>query len=219
MTDATDNKSKCELLENCISEENSNNEEKLENTKKDQAAESNKTNKSLKKDEILMKEHNHNESNDESNYNKKKNPGSSNTLCFLCRKYKSKKKGKNRTRLRKLPTKLSNLSEASLKILKDEFKLNDEFKIQTEDKYRYCNLCFKNFLTRISELDSINAKISNNMKTANIGDKQHSILTDFEEDISDEDYDDCLTDDSFDSEAAERNFETSKLFIEIISGL
>ena len=101
-------------------------------------------------------------SNDETALKAKKRketpPVNNNKQCFICKKMKLKKKGKNRTRLRKLPYKLNSLNVDAIELLRVEFNMSHGFNDNIEkQKQRFCNVCFKKFLKRISDLEQESA--------------------------------------------------------------
>ena len=88
--------------------------------------------------------------------------------CCSCKKLKTKKKGKNRTRVRKLPgAKYQALNAAHKELIRAEFKLDTVFvnanaviaannAADAEDiKLRLCYDCFKKILGRLQELAAV----------------------------------------------------------------
>ena len=172
-----------------------------------------------KNDENKKKEDDENETmeTDESN-NTQDDKDKNSPNCCLCKKNKTKKKSKTPTRLRKLPIKLKTLDTGRKDLLRAELKVTKaeiDFDL-VEQKFRFCNNCFKRLVTRVSELES---EMSKNIDMVEIGqeddDEEYDYDEDNDEDNDDDDNDDNDSDESgVDEESKERDsnfFDTLKL--------
>lgn len=136
-----------------------------------------------------------NNNKDNSNSNDENNSGSDRSCCS-CKKLKTKKKGKNKTRVRKLPSKFNNLKFSQKELIKNEFKLDIDFNL-AEQKFRLCYDCFKKLLNRLNELDSSPEMNESRDETDSDKNKNHAETNSSSKviELSDDDYYDYDEDD------------------------